>query len=305
LYKLPHFRPMRWRVHFGILRVLFSYSWILFVSRIIGIIFNQMDKFLIWLYLAVSQMAIYAVVVRPANLIRMLISILNSAIIPEVARLHHNKETARIRTLFINLVRYAYLIILPLLTVTYTYMDNLLSLWVGREFAPYSYMAVVMLSVYLLAPIPAMASTILTGLELIKKTIWISIVASIINIVLSLILLRSMGLVGLLVATLVAEIFIVFPYLAMMMRFLEMRAWEVLRPMLQIIAVAVPFAVLNAGVHATFGRHPIVWIPVVAILTLGHYAVNYEFLLSTEEKVGVFSKLKIHKARAIPEAMHQ
>ncbi|RKX24438.1 MAG: hypothetical protein DRP45_08185, partial [Candidatus Zixiibacteriota bacterium] len=101
-YRLPYFRPMRFRIRMDLLKTLFSYSSILLISRIIGIIFNQMDKFLIWLYLAASHMAIYDVVVRPANLVRMLVTTMNSAIIPEVARLHENDEIEQIRTLYVN-----------------------------------------------------------------------------------------------------------------------------------------------------------------------------------------------------------
>jgi O-antigen/teichoic acid export membrane protein len=299
-YRLPYFRPMRFRVRMDLLKTLLSYSSILFVSRIIGIIFNQMDKYLIWLYLAISQMAIYDVVARPANLIRMLISILNSAIIPEVARLHHRQEIGKIRELYINLVRYAYLIILPILAVAYVHMDSLLSLWVGKEFAQYSYMVFVLLSVYLLAPLPSMATTVVVGLELVRKTIWISVVASIINMVLSIVLLKVMGLVGLLTATLIAEAFMVFPYVAMMKRILRFRVWDVLKPLLQTLAVAVPFVVANAGIKVSWADKPAVWLPVVAILVLGHYLINYQLLLHDKEKMYVLEKLRLRKTPALP-----
>jgi len=298
-YRLPYFRPMQFGVEYSVFKSLFSYSAILFVSRIIGIVFNQMDKFLIWLYLVITQMAIYDIVVRPANLIRIMIGVINSAVIPEVARLHHQKEMGRLRTLYIDLVRYAYLIIVPVLAVGYVHMESLLSLWVGDEFGQYSYMALVMLSVYLLAPVASMASTMAVGLEIVKKVIWISIVASIINIVLSLFLLKFMGLVGLLVATLAAEMFMVFPYLAAMMRILDMRAWEILGPSIKIIAVGVPFVAANMAVYAVLGSDLLLWSVAVAVLMLSHFAVNYKFLLTSGEKLYLLGRLGIDKTRVV------
>jgi O-antigen/teichoic acid export membrane protein len=124
MFRMPQFRHMRIRFNFSLLRTLFNYSSILFVSRIIGLICNQVDKVLIWLYLAITSMTVYDVVARPANMLRLTITIINSAVIPEVARLHHLNDLTSIRKLYINLVRYAYLILLPILVLLYVYIGG-------------------------------------------------------------------------------------------------------------------------------------------------------------------------------------
>ena len=290
-YGLSYFRPMRFRLRFGLLRTLFSYSSILLVSRIIGIIFNQMDKFLIWLFLAVSQMTIYDVVVRPANLIRLLITTVNSAIIPEVARMHANHETDRIRRLYIDLVRYVYLIMLPILAVFYAHMQDILTLWVGAEIARHSSLALIILSVYLLSPMAAVASTMAVGLEIVKKVLWISIVASVMNICLSLLLLQRIGLAGLLIATLAAELFMVYPYLRSMQKIVKMKAREVFRPTVVIALTALPFVAANLAVHASYSGRVLVWVSAAILLTVLHYLANFRLLLRPDERLFLLGKL--------------
>ncbi len=303
-FHLSHFRPFRIRIRKEIVRSLFSYSSILFISRIIGIIFNQMDKILIWLYLAVTQMGIYDVVVRPANLIRTVISVLNAAVIPEVARLHHQKEIAQIRALYIKLVRYAYLLMLPILVVVAVYMDMLLQVWVGVELAQYAYLALVILSVYLIAPVVSMASTIVVGMELVKKTIWISIVASIINMVLSIVLVKSIGLLGLLSATLIAQVFMVFPYVYMMQHVLEMNIKQLFGPIMNILAVAILF-VLGNMVLRLLCADTIIMILIAGSLALGHTFINYRYLLNVEERTYLLQKLGLSKTQCITGAVNR
>ncbi|MFQ5499603.1 MAG: oligosaccharide flippase family protein, partial [Candidatus Zixiibacteriota bacterium] len=276
-------------------RSLTSYSGILFVSRIVGLIFNQMDKFLIWLFLAVARLAVYDVVVRPANLVRMLISIINSAVVPEAARLHQRHDIAGIKVLYIDLVRYAYLIVLPVVVVAWVHIDVLLTLWVGADFAEYGNLVRIMLAVYLIAPLPSMASTIVVGMELVRKTIWISVVASVINVALSLALLKSMGLAGLLTATLVAEVFMLFPYLSMMKHILGLGAAELIQPMTRIMALSAPFVASQLVLGVLPIRSPWLLLSCVAGLASLHAAVHVRYLLTDRERRYLLEKCGMRK----------
>jgi O-antigen/teichoic acid export membrane protein len=298
--RTDYFRPMRFRFRWDLLRMFFSYSSILLVSRVIGIIFNQMDKFLIWLYLAATHLTIYDIAARPANLLRMLITMLNSAIIPEVARYHEKNEIAPIRLLYINLVRYAYLLLMPLLAVLYGHMESILTFWVGGDLGQNYPLALVIISVHLLSPITAVASTMAVGLQMVKRVLWISIVGSVIKIGLSLLLLSPFGLIGILAATLIAELFMTIPYLVVMMRILEMKAGELFRPVLVIVAVAVPFGAVQAGVNHYFNSTTSIWLTTATVLVLLHSAINYRFLLRDREREYLMARLKAGWLRVMP-----
>ena len=301
-WRKGHFRPMRFRLQWNLLKTLFSYSSILLISRVIGIIFNQMDKFLIWFYLAATHMSIYDIVIRPANLIRIAITTINSAIIPDVARLHANEDTAGIRRLYVNLVRYAYVATLPALAVLYGHMESFLNLWVGPELGQNYRLAWVILAAYFVSPIAAVASTMAVGLELVKKVLWISVVASIINIVLSVVLLKHFGLLGLLLGTLAAELFMVGPYLSKMMQILEMELGEIVRAISGSLLLTIPVVAAHLYTHYRFHDELGVWLPVAAVLTLVHLTLNYRFILSAGERTFLLARLGIISKRGEPEA---
>ena len=297
-FKTEHFARMHFRIRTGIFRSLFSYSSVLLVSRIIGIIFNQMDKFLIWLFLATTQMAIYDIVVRPANLIRLLITTVNSAIIPEVARLHEKGDNEKIRELYVRLVRYTYLVMLPIIVLLYVWMEDILTFWVGAELGSNFNLAWIILTVYLLSPVGAVASTMAVGLEMVKKVLWISIAASIINVALSLTLLPLYGLAGLLIATLCAQLFMALPYYSFMRKTVGLEIGQLLQPVVGLIGMALPFAGGGLLVWQVYGASPEIWLPTVACLTALHYLLNYRLLLNDEERSYIIARLR--PSRSIP-----
>jgi O-antigen/teichoic acid export membrane protein len=283
-FALPSYRRMRLRIDGSLVRELLNYTSILFASRVIGLIHRQLDKVLIWLYLTVSSMTIYDVIARPYNMLRLVLTVINAAIIPEVARLHKDGDMAAVKRRFLDSVRHANLVLMPVLAVLYVYIGEMLHLWVGNAYVPYAGLAVILFSVYLILPVASVASTVVVGLELVAQTIWIPIVSTVINVVVSLVLLHQIGLAGLLIGTLCAELFAFFPYLITMRRRLGFAVREILTPMLLIGAVAAICAAGQLAVRLLFsGFKPVIVVVGGAIFCLNCLA-NYRYFLTDEEK---------------------
>ena len=301
LFRLPQFKGMRVRVNLPLLRTLFNYSSLLFISRIIGLIYNQIDKLLIWLYLAVASMTIYDVIARPAMLLRLVLGVINSAVIPEIAGLHEKNDVAAIKDLYLRLVRFAYLVLLPILAILFVYIGDMLRLWVGETFVPHAYLAMILLAVYLILPIPSIASTVVVGLEKVKQTIWIPITATIINLVLSITLLHMIGLAGLLIATLVSQTFALPFYLSRMMRFLNFRIGDIAPPLAWTAALAgTSFGINLLARHLLPGNIPAAIIIAGVTFGLNGY-INYTCLLSSGEKMFLLERISKIRARLTPD----
>jgi O-antigen/teichoic acid export membrane protein len=305
LFRLPQFRRMRVRLNWPLLRTLFNYSSLLFISRIIGLIYNQIDKILIWLYLAIASMTVYDVIARPAILLRMILGIINSAIIPEVAGLHERNDISGVRRLYIRLVRFAYLILLPALAILFVYIGDLLHLWVGQSFVPHAPLAMILLAVYLILPIPSIASTVVVGLEKVRQTIWIPITSTFINLVLSLVLLQQIGLAGLLIATLCAHFFATPFYLNRMMRFLNFKMADLIPP---IIYIALPAAIsfgINFGLRRFFSDSLPLSISAAMVTLVMNYLINYKYLLTPNEKTFLIERMTHIRDRIIPDNLNR
>lgn len=293
LGRTPEFSGFRGVLDPALFRTLFRYSSILFVNRAVGLICNQIDKVLIWAMLVVRSMAIYDVIARPSMVLRVILSVANGAVVPEVSRLHELGDKRAIWKIYVNIVRYIYMFLLPLLAAAYVYMDDVLRLWVGDEFAAYAPAALILLSTYLVLPIPSVASTVVVGLEKVRQTIWIPVVSTVINAGLSLLLLQFMGLAGLVTATLVAEAFAVIPYAAAMNRLVHGSWTELFRPILG-VAVAAAAAFCVHLLIDSASEVALVKAGLSLVVVTGGWLLNYRVMLNSSERSFVSERMRTY-----------
>ena len=290
LFADKNFAERKFSFSFDSARKLIKYSGILFVSRIIGFIFNHMDKFLIWKFLSPASMAIYDIVVRPASLLRIVVTVINSALIPEISRLDSSGKHEDIKSLFLNFVRLAYTLIIPLMIVLMINMRYLINLWVGPQFSVHYLLAFILLFVYAVNPIPAIASTIFVGKELARKTIPASIMGAAINLVLSILLVDRMGIMGLLIGTLTAELAMFIPFAIYCKKYIGASYMETVLPPIKVIGTyAPPFLVLWLLLLSI--PPEIDFLCSMGALALA-YLYAYHFILTPTERAFILAKVR-------------
>jgi O-antigen/teichoic acid export membrane protein len=299
--RTPGFAGWRPRFDLSLFRTVFSYSAILFVTRIIGLVHNQSPKMLIWYFLPVASMTIYDIVARPAMLLRVIMGVIISALIPEAAQLHEQGKLKEIRKLYINLVRYAYLMILPMLAILFAHINTLVGAWVGQQFEPYAYLALILLAGYLILPVSAVANTMVVGLEKVRQTIWIPIVGTSLNLLLSATLLHFIGLPGLFVGALASQMFTVVPYARYMGRLLEFTTNELIGPVLPLFAVAGVSFGLNWVAGSVLQEQLPGLITVAFITGAANLLVNLRFFLKPGERRFLVERLRGFREKLSPD----
>jgi O-antigen/teichoic acid export membrane protein len=299
VFRLERFRSMRLRFDLQLLKQLCGYSSVLFVTRLIGLIWVQMAKGLIFIYLTATHLAIYDVVLRPSMILRVVAGIIITPIIPEVARLHHENNTRAIGKLFINLVRYAYLLLLPVVAVLAVHMDWLLELWVGADFRQYTNLALIVLAIHVILPLRVIPATMIVGLQRVKQTLWIPVAATVLNIGLSIGLLNLYGLTGLLAAALVAELACALPYVGAMQRYLGFALGEAMRPVRTTALLALGVAAVQLGARGFLGEEPLGLAAVACVTPAAAYFVSYRYILVSEERGFLGERLRSVKAKTM------
>jgi hypothetical protein len=103
---------------------------------------------------------------------------------------------------------------------------------------------------------------------------------------------RSLGLAGLLIAALAAEVFMVGPYLRAMMRITGVRTAQVFGPLISIFMLAVPFVVAHLVLNYYYAGVLAVLLSGATIVALIHCLASYSVLLTGEERAYVMQKLR-------------
>jgi O-antigen/teichoic acid export membrane protein len=284
-FGFPQFRHMSFKVEFAQLKVLVGYSSVLFICRVLGLVNKNIAKLAIWLYLPVTNLTTYDVVAKPSMFVRMPEAVVGTSIIPEVARLSALGRRDEIAGLYVRLIRYTYLMLVPIVVAMAIFMSDLLRIWVGEQFVPYTSLVHILLLAFVIAPVPSLAFSAVVGLEKISDAIWISIVGTIINAVLSMTLLHYIGLSGLLLATVAMHAFMLWPYLKKLEQYVGLQPRAVMTSTGRIWLMAVPFAVLYLIVKYFLGDYTFLMFIVAAIVGLGHIASEYQWLLIERERV--------------------
>jgi O-antigen/teichoic acid export membrane protein len=297
---LPQFRGFNSRLDFSVLKTLVGYSSILFVCRIIGLINKNIAKVLIWLFLPVVNLSIYDVVLRPSNTLRMPEGVVGTSIIPEVARLKQLGRIKEIGDLYLRLVRYTYLIQVPMAVSLGLFIRDILGHWVGPQFQQHYPLVLILVAAFVLAPVPSLAFSVIVGLEKIRNAIWISIVATILNAGLAIVLLQFMGLAGLLTATLVAQAFMFGPYLYKLRQYVGLQTRQLAMIFLRIAMVAVPAFLVQWTVRTWFRPQPALMFGVATAVGIVHLLVEYRFLLNAEERLFLRQTVGLRRRRPAP-----
>ena len=298
-FGFPQFRQMSLRVDFSQLKVLVGYSSVMFVCRILGLVNNNIHKLGIWLYLPVTNLATYDVVVKPSNFVRVPDTVVGTSIIPEVARLSALGRKDEIAGLYVRLIRYTYLMLVPLAAFLAVFIADLLQIWVGDQFVPYAYIVHILLLAFMLAPVSTEAFLAIVGLKKIGEAIWISIVGTVLNAVLSLILLQYIGLAGFPLATVAMYAFMFWPYLKKIEQNVGLKPKAVLSAIGRTLALAIPFAGIYLLVAHFLRDYTALMLGVAVLVGVGHLTAEYRWLLFDRERVFIKGRIGLSSGKGL------
>jgi O-antigen/teichoic acid export membrane protein len=265
-----------------LLKKILKYSFEILGTRLVGFVFNQTDKLLIWKFLTPMWMTIYDIVTKPIIPLRMVIQILNTALIPEIANYYKEKKYQEIMKLYVKLVKYTYIIILPLSFILLFYIDVILSIWIDKSYSGYSYLSIIVIFTYLLLPISAISGTIITGLKAVDKILLTMSISAFVNLILSIVFIGQVGISGLLIATLIAEYYLVIPYNKKLEKILDIKSL-IYSKFFKLLLFHVPMIMLLVLIKIYLNNN-FISIIVAFIFLLIQYVLNYKFLLNAEEK---------------------
>ena len=255
----------------------------LFINRLVGLFYNQTGKFLIWGQLPIANIAVFDVVNRPSNLVRVISSTVYSAVIPEASRLTHSGDLTALKNLYIKLVRFAYILVMPPIVAIFVNAPRILDTWIGHNFGQYGYLVQIVMIAAIFNPLAAVASTVVVGMDKVRQTVWISVAGTVINVVLGVILILHVGLYGLFISFLIAEIFISVLYFSAMNTILSIinREWY------RHIFFTIILAVAVSGMHYVMFPSDLAtphWVVGTCLLVATHYVLQVFFLLGEDER---------------------
>lgn len=180
----------------------------LFWHKLSGLIVFNTDYILISKFISLNMVGIYSSYLMIVNMIITLISIATNVITPKIGKLVASNSQEKIYLIWKNLNIFFVLVGLILTYTTYKTIDSFIELWLGKEFV-LSRMTVVLIMINLFIQSTRIIIEIFKNAYGFFSDIYLPLIESLVNLILSLILVKCIGIDGVIIGTLVSNILII------------------------------------------------------------------------------------------------
>jgi O-antigen/teichoic acid export membrane protein len=262
----------------------FRFSTWVFAVNIAGRVQTKTDEIVIGAFLPVSAVTPYALANKLSDVGLMLTEQFLKVLLPLASELHAGADRARLRALYLTSTRLTLAIFVPVGGTLAILAGPILSGWVGPAYADYAYVAVILVVADCIAASQWPAGSVLQAMVRHRPIALSAMAAALANLVLSILLLPSLGLAGVALGTLIpatVEAFgFVLPYT---LRVVGVSLGEVLREVaLPTLAPAVPMAGVAYGLLWAVAPTSLLAVAPIAALSVATYALVYLWLGARE-----------------------
>ncbi len=209
------------------LKVLLRYGLKVQVTALGALINLQMNKLLVGYFLGLELLAAYELGFKLVYSLISLPRLLSSAVMPAAAELHAQYDHDRLQRLYRQGAKYVVLAIAPLVFFTVIHVRSITTVWLGTPPPEVARVVRVLMLAYGFNLLTAMGTAMARGVGHPQFETRYAVLVIIVNLFLGIVLMRLLGLDGLLMATLVAVVLGSSYFLAQWHRFLR-QAWRTL-----------------------------------------------------------------------------
>lgn len=216
-----------------LLRTVVGFSTSVFLINLGGHLEAKTDEIVIGISLPVTAVTPYTLARRLSTLPQMLTDQFLALLLPLASELDAENDKRGLQRLYLTSTRLTLAVFLPIGVGLIMLAGSVLTIWVGAEYAQYSYLVVVLVLAGLIDTSQWPAGLILQGIGRHRFLAPIGLVTGLVNLVLSLMLVAPLGLMGIAVGTLIPTtlvcLMIVLPYA---LGVLDVRAGQLLMQVL-------------------------------------------------------------------------
>jgi len=200
----------------SILKECGSFSGFAFIDAIAWTLIEATDSILIGIFFSPAAIVPYYIALRLTQFINMPIAQIGKVFMPRAGELHANEDLPGLQRLVLNGVSLSFLLVTGFFIGVSFFGTTLITTWIGAGYPESHLLLMILLGARIVALPVSTLRSVLYGMGNVKIPSLIYISEAIANLVLSLILIQSLGLVGVALGTaipiLIAELGIILPY---------------------------------------------------------------------------------------------
>jgi O-antigen/teichoic acid export membrane protein len=194
------------RVKKAVFMKLFSFGYRMQIVRLGELVLYQTDRLLIAIFFGVKFVGIYQVGAMLVNYAKQLPLFLLPAALPAAAEISTRKDTVKLVQLYLRGTKYLFVITAPIMALLVSLAHLVVKLWVGDGYGISATIVQILAAGYLVNVTVGMAFTVGMGIGLTKMLSRSAMITMLVNLILSVILIKLIGFYGVAIATSIALI---------------------------------------------------------------------------------------------------
>jgi O-antigen/teichoic acid export membrane protein len=178
------------------------FSWSIFVVQVATVIvYQQTDRLVIGIFLGAAAVTLYEAAGKFQGFIVQLIGFATSAVLPMASKLDAEGRKSALHTLYFRGSKYTVALIAPVVVVLLVFAQPLIVRWLGPAFAGQAIAAQIMVLPQLFMCTATLGDSIIIAQGKLPERLPYVIAVTVANLVLSLALVRPLGILGVVLGT--------------------------------------------------------------------------------------------------------
>jgi O-antigen/teichoic acid export membrane protein len=293
IYRIAPELRFGWRgANRTLLRTVASYSSSIFVMNVGGYLESKTDEMVIGGFLPVSTVTPYNLARRLSLLPQTLAEQFLMLLLPMASEIYAKNDLGQLRFLYIVSTRITLAVALPTGLTLIFLAQNILTVWVGVEYASYAYLVVMLTVAAIIDTTQWPAGLVLQGIARHSPLATMSIAAGVANLILSIMLVNYIGLTGVALGTLIPTIVICIGFVApYAMRIIGVSGQDMFTQILwPALLPALPMSIVMLALREILQPISIFSLLLVAGIGILPYPASYLLMKANEHERTIFFK---------------
>ena len=188
------------------------------LPRLLAVVHNQMDRTLLLSFAGITAVGYYEIPYKFQALTVMAMSIFPAALIPAVARINSQGDSSLISEIYLRGTAWSTRTVIPIAVSLMLLTKPILTFWLGPSYTFLTNSVRLILLWPLFDCFNSIAGALLAGLGQMRVLLRLSLISVSVNFFVSVVLVRKLGLNGVIIGTTAGTFVVFFPYLFSQLR---------------------------------------------------------------------------------------
>lgn len=251
--------------------LLFGFSIWIFMAKVFAFISYRIDVFLIGIFLSPVYLTYYDVAFKIYEALKFGLFVIPSALVPATSELSVMTDRRRLELLFKKASKYTVAFVFPQLVFALLYAGVIINLWIGKGVeVSVSLTQMFVVSLFFLA-LTSSGAEMMVGLNRVKDLAICGGIASLINLAVSIVLIRNIGVSGVVIGTLIGTFILSAGRLYLMLPTFNLSFWKFIRdivrnPVISLFVLGPLLFMLSENLFAGIAGLAIYYIFIIAFV---------------------------------------